>query len=155
MIFKVKLTKWKTSAGANNLDRARQIGVGSHSHQIQVRDRSNDSTGHNSDDDTILSGPEDEDGNNQDQGGNGADGKGQKARKKKTRTVFSRSQVFQLESTFDIKRYLSSSERAGLAASLQLTETQVRKPWIPDTQLTVWNWHMFILGQDLVSKQKK
>uniref|UniRef100_A0A8U8B274 Uncharacterized protein n=1 Tax=Geospiza parvula TaxID=87175 RepID=A0A8U8B274_GEOPR len=45
-------------------------------------------------------------------------------RKKKTRTVFSRSQVFQLESTFDVKRYLSSSERAGLAASLHLTETQ-------------------------------
>ncbi|KFM06685.1 Homeobox protein HMX3, partial [Aptenodytes forsteri] len=39
---------------------------------------------------------------------------------------FSRSQVFQLESTFDMKRYLSSSERAGLAASLHLTETQVK-----------------------------
>lgn len=47
-------------------------------------------------------------------------------RKKKTRTVFSRSQVFQLESTFDMKRYLSSSERAGLAHALQLTETQVK-----------------------------
>ncbi|XP_075791425.1 homeobox protein HMX2 isoform X2 [Pelodiscus sinensis] len=44
--------------------------------------------------------------------------------KKKTRTVFSRSQVYQLESTFDMKRYLSSSERACLASSLQLTETQ-------------------------------
>ncbi|KAM9232313.1 LOW QUALITY PROTEIN: homeobox protein HMX3 [Leptosomus discolor] len=41
------------------------------------------------------------------------------------RTVFSRSQVFQLV-TFDMKRYLSSSERAGLAASLHLTETQVK-----------------------------
>ncbi|XP_016062589.1 PREDICTED: homeobox protein HMX2 [Miniopterus natalensis] len=49
-------------------------------------------------------------------------------RKKKTRTVFSRSQVYQLESTFDMKRYLSSSERACLASSLQLTETQV-KTW--------------------------
>lgn len=52
---------------------------------------------------------------------------GTSKRKKKTRTVFSRSQVFQLESTFDVKRYLSSSERAGLAASLHLTETQVSR----------------------------
>ncbi|XP_032222102.1 homeobox protein HMX3-A [Nematostella vectensis] len=49
-----------------------------------------------------------------------------KRRKKKTRTVFSRSQVYQLESTFDMKRYLSSSERAGLASQLHLTETQVK-----------------------------
>ena len=41
-------------------------------------------------------------------------------RKKKTRTVFSRNQVFQLESTFDMKRYLSSSERSSMANSLQL-----------------------------------
>ncbi|RMC14388.1 hypothetical protein DUI87_09483 [Hirundo rustica rustica] len=46
--------------------------------------------------------------------------------RKKTRTIFSKSQVFQLESTFDVKRYLSSSERAGLAASLHLTETQLK-----------------------------
>ncbi|XP_056148265.1 homeobox protein HMX2 [Lampris incognitus] len=57
----------------------------------------------------------------------GADKQGHSA-KKKTRTVFSRSQVYQLESTFDMKRYLSSSERACLASSLQLTETQV-KTW--------------------------
>ncbi len=49
-----------------------------------------------------------------------------KRRKKKTRTVFSRTQVYQLETTFDMKRYLSSSERAGLAVQLHLTETQVK-----------------------------
>ncbi|KAH8877309.1 Homeobox protein HMX3-B [Schistosoma japonicum] len=47
-------------------------------------------------------------------------------RKKKTRTVFSRNQVYRLESTFALKRYLSSSERVGLARTLQLTETQVK-----------------------------
>nr|VZI47606.1 unnamed protein product [Spirometra erinaceieuropaei] len=47
-------------------------------------------------------------------------------RKKKTRTVFSRNQVFQLESMFEVKRYLSSSERVSLAQALRLTETQVK-----------------------------
>ncbi|VDN24944.1 unnamed protein product [Gongylonema pulchrum] len=48
-------------------------------------------------------------------------------RKKKTRTVFSRQQVSQLEMTFDMKRYLSSQERAHLASTLRLSETQVTK----------------------------
>ena len=47
-------------------------------------------------------------------------------RKKKTRTVFSRGQVEQLETTFEAKRYLSSAERSALAAVLRLTETQVK-----------------------------
>ena len=46
--------------------------------------------------------------------------------KKKTRTVFSRSQIFRLESMFELKRYLSSSERSSLAKNLNLTETQVK-----------------------------
>ncbi|GMT36984.1 hypothetical protein PFISCL1PPCAC_28281, partial [Pristionchus fissidentatus] len=47
-------------------------------------------------------------------------------KKKKTRTVFSRYQVSQLEHMFDNKRYLSSNERAALAHKLSLTETQVK-----------------------------
>ncbi|KAM6949131.1 H6 family homeobox 4 [Aplochiton taeniatus] len=46
--------------------------------------------------------------------------------KKKTRTIFSKRQIFQLEATFDMKRYLSSAERSCLANTLQLTETQVK-----------------------------
>lgn len=50
----------------------------------------------------------------------------QNLRKKKTRTVFSRNQIYQLESTFDMKRYLSSSDRTTLANALKLTETQIK-----------------------------
>ncbi|KAH3707726.1 hypothetical protein DPMN_067137 [Dreissena polymorpha] len=46
--------------------------------------------------------------------------------KKKTRTVFSRQQVFYLEAAFDAKRYLSSAERSEIATSLHLSETQVK-----------------------------
>lgn len=94
---------------------------------------------------------EEDDDDDRPSGSNSPNSNLQNKRKKKTRTVFSRAQVFQLESTFDLKRcvfccvcrrklkhwnliqinyfiyrYLSSSERAGLAASLRLTETQVK-----------------------------
>lgn len=51
---------------------------------------------------------------------------GKQRTKKKTRTVFTRQQIYFLESAFDAKRYLSSAERAELAVSLSLTETQVK-----------------------------
>lgn len=47
-------------------------------------------------------------------------------RKKKTRTVFSRNQVSQLEMAFNTHRYLNSSQRSQLAVTLGLTETQVK-----------------------------
>uniref|UniRef100_A0A3B5A6Q5 Homeobox protein HMX2-like n=1 Tax=Stegastes partitus TaxID=144197 RepID=A0A3B5A6Q5_9TELE len=53
-------------------------------------------------------------------------GQQQQQQQTTTRTIFSKRQIFQLEATFDMKRYLSSSERACLASSLQLTETQVK-----------------------------
>ncbi|XP_062874783.1 homeobox protein Nkx-3.2 [Trichomycterus rosablanca] len=49
-----------------------------------------------------------------------------KQRKKRSRAAFSHAQVFELERRFSHQRYLSGPERADLAASLKLTETQVK-----------------------------
>ncbi|XP_065592211.1 homeobox protein Nkx-3.2 [Cyrtonyx montezumae] len=49
-----------------------------------------------------------------------------KPRKKRSRAAFSHAQVFELERRFNHQRYLSGPERADLAASLKLTETQVK-----------------------------
>ncbi|EEC04090.1 nk homeobox protein, putative [Ixodes scapularis] len=46
------------------------------------------------------------------------------ARKKKARTTFTGRQIFELEKQFEIKKYLSSSERAEMAKLLNVTETQ-------------------------------
>ncbi|XP_053716560.1 homeobox protein HMX2-like [Synchiropus splendidus] len=77
-----------------------------------------------------LSSPRTERSSAASDGGEGPDPQAQSepkpTAKKKTRTIFSKRQIFQLEATFDVKRYLSSSERACLANSLQLTETQVK-----------------------------
>uniref|UniRef100_A0A915KKZ7 Homeobox domain-containing protein n=1 Tax=Romanomermis culicivorax TaxID=13658 RepID=A0A915KKZ7_ROMCU len=50
-------------------------------------------------------------------------------KKKKARTTFSGRQIFELEKHFEIKKYLSSSERSELAKMLNVTETQV-KIWV-------------------------
>ena len=46
-------------------------------------------------------------------------------RKKKARTTFTGRQIFELEKQFEIKKYLSSSERTEMASLLNVTETQV------------------------------
>ncbi|XP_063389591.1 homeobox protein bagpipe-like [Cydia fagiglandana] len=48
------------------------------------------------------------------------------ARKKRSRAAFSHAQVYELEKRFSQQRYLSGPERADLAVSLKLTETQVK-----------------------------
>lgn len=46
-------------------------------------------------------------------------------RKKKARTTFTGRQIFELEKQFEVKKYLSSSERTEMAKLLNVTETQV------------------------------
>lgn len=46
-------------------------------------------------------------------------------KKKKARTTFTGRQIFELERQFEVKKYLSSSERADMAKLLNVTETQV------------------------------
>lgn len=46
-------------------------------------------------------------------------------RKKKARTTFTGRQIFELEKQFEVKKYLSSSERTDMAKLLNVTETQV------------------------------
>ncbi|CAH8842699.1 unnamed protein product [Trichobilharzia szidati] len=47
-------------------------------------------------------------------------------RRKRTRAAFSHAQVYELERRFNYQRYLSATERAELARSLRLSETQVK-----------------------------
>lgn len=51
-------------------------------------------------------------------------------RKKKARTTFTGRQIFELEKQFEVKKYLSSSERSEMAKLLNVTETQVRFSFI-------------------------
>lgn len=69
--------------------------------------------------------------------------------KKKTRTVFSRHQIFYLESAFEMKRYLSSTERSEMARTLKLTETQV-KVWFQNRRN---KWKSQMSGQDSFSTE--
>lgn len=57
-------------------------------------------------------------------------------RKKKARTTFTGRQIFELEKQFEVKKYLSSSERSEMAKLLNVTETQV-KIWFQNRR-TKW-----------------
>ncbi|XP_073998100.1 uncharacterized protein [Rhodnius prolixus] len=60
-------------------------------------------------------------------------------KKKKARTTFTGRQIFELERQFEIKKYLSSSERSEMAKLLNVTETQV-KIWFQNRR-TKWKKH--------------
>jgi hypothetical protein len=47
-------------------------------------------------------------------------------KRKKARTTFTGKQIYELERQFEIKKYLSSSERSEMARLLNVTEVQVR-----------------------------
>ena len=108
-----------SSISGNHLIQRNSEAIESKSHGGSIDDEEDDDEDEENIDDEDNEDEEDTDL----EGGNSFDNGN---RKKKTRTVFSRNQVFQLESTFDMKRYLSSSERSSLANSLQLTETQIK-----------------------------
>ncbi|CAH1153534.1 unnamed protein product, partial [Phaedon cochleariae] len=59
-----------------------------------------------------------------------------KNKKKKARTTFTGRQIFELEKQFEVKKYLSSSERSEMAKLLNVTETQV-KIWFQNRR-TKW-----------------
>ncbi|XP_054261545.1 homeobox protein MSX-1-like [Macrosteles quadrilineatus] len=60
-------------------------------------------------------------------------------KRKKARTTFTGRQIFELERQFELKKYLSSSERADMAKLLGVTETQV-KIWFQNRR-TKWKKH--------------
>ncbi|CAO1424278.1 unnamed protein product [Diamesa serratosioi] len=62
-----------------------------------------------------------------------------RSRKKKARTTFTGRQIFELEKQFEVKKYLSSSERTEMAKLLNVTETQV-KIWFQNRR-TKWKKH--------------
>jgi len=65
-----------------------------------------------------------------------SDCKDDNSKRKKARTTFTGSQIFELEKQFETKKYLSSAERICLAQVLGVTETQV-KIWFQNRR-TKW-----------------
>ena len=68
--------------------------------------------------------------------------------KKKMRTTFTGKQIFELEKSFESKKYLSTAERAELAASLQVTQQQVREGLERGSHIVTFS--SFILDSTLI-----
>uniref|UniRef100_A0A3B5BDR1 NK6 homeobox 3 n=1 Tax=Stegastes partitus TaxID=144197 RepID=A0A3B5BDR1_9TELE len=64
-------------------------------------------------------------------------GRQQCTNKKHTRPTFSGHQIFALEKTFEQTKYLAGPERARLAYSLGMTESQVKQVWFQNRR-TKW-----------------
>lgn len=62
-------------------------------------------------------------------------------KRKHTRPTFSGQQIFALEKTFEQTKYLAGPERARLAYSLGMTESQVKVPHPP----LIHSFNLFIL----------
>ncbi|NXF91324.1 VENT1 protein, partial [Eubucco bourcierii] len=59
---------------------------------------------------------------------------GTRGRQRRTRTAFTSEQVCRLEKTFQRQKYLGGSERRKLAASLHLSEVQI-KTWFQNRRM--------------------
>lgn len=61
---------------------------------------------------------------------------------KRIRTAFNPNQLLKLEEAFEKNQYVVGAERKQLAASLNLTETQVRQSMLPDCCMS---WQLICL----------
>ncbi|KAF5275351.1 hypothetical protein FQR65_LT04179 [Abscondita terminalis] len=68
---------------------------------------------------------------------------GDSKKKKKARTTFTGQQIFELEKQFEIKKYLSSSERSEMAKLLNVTETQGSRIIEHLFTLSIYNIYVF------------
>ncbi|KAF5284271.1 hypothetical protein FQA39_LY04564 [Lamprigera yunnana] len=78
----------------------------------------------------------------------------QSGRKKRSRAAFTHAQVFELERRFSQQRYLSGPERADLAHSLKLTETQV-KIWYQNRRYKTKRKQLQMQEQNLMTQSAR
>ncbi|CAH1277534.1 BARHL1 [Branchiostoma lanceolatum] len=123
----------RTSTGAASSTREDSDSEARSSDSARDQDESGHESGDTKDSNSTKRKHEDGDKNSEKEtDGNQED----KPKKKKARTTFTGRQIFELEKQFEVKKYLSASERADLAALLNVTDTQV-KIWFQNRR-TKW-----------------